>query len=81
MNIIFFFKNLFYNQKFVCSFIIKNKINLYFEKKKSISYLSFKTAQEIPILNKKSDDSLVIFENKPTLFESINTSRDWKTNV
>lgn len=32
---IFFLKNLFYNEKFVCSFIIKNKIvNLYFEKNK-----------------------------------------------
>lgn len=31
---IFFLKNVFYNQKFVCSFIIKSKIkSLYLEKK------------------------------------------------
>lgn len=66
------FLNLFYNQKFVCSFIIKNKIKRLYLEKISISYLSFKIAQDLSTLRKESDDSLVIFENKPTLFESIN---------
>lgn len=57
-----------------------NKITLIW-KKRDISYCPLKQPRKSPPQIRHLLIAFIILENKPTLFESVNTNQDWETNL